>query len=308
MKMDKEALAREAIQSWGGGNLTLIGERENTVFRAELNNGKTAALRLHRPGYQSDEHIKSEMIWTENLAVNDFPCPQPIPTKAGDLLTHLSNGQIATAVGWIDAEPIGAHGRAFDGTADKHAELYLNIGKLVRRLHKLTDQLDLNIKRSAWDLEGTLGEAPLWGRFWENPSLTDSEATLINDARLLAQQHLISLEDADFGLIHADIMQENILIGSDDLFLIDFDDCGFGYRLFDLGTALIQHTDCRYKSDLKSAICEGYGCAENDIDLFIMLRSMASAGWIISRASTTDPKQRVYVERMLSCVNDYNAG
>jgi Ser/Thr protein kinase RdoA (MazF antagonist) len=300
--------AHDALDAWGDGTLTLIGQRENTVFRADMTDGSTLALRLHRIGYQSPAHIEGELTWTAALAGADFPCPRPVPTNTGAMIQHLPNDQMATAVTWIDATPIGQHGKGFTGTPDAHAALYHRIGKLIRRLHTLTDALQLDVKRAAWDLDGLTGAAPLWGKFWENPALSISERALIDDTLAQARHHLENLNNPDTGLIHADIMQENLLQNGTDLHLIDFDDSGFGFRLFDLGTALIQHHECPYKADLKSALCEGYGASEDDIDLFIMLRAMSSAGWIIPRAEMNDPKQRHYAERMLTCIATYTQG
>lgn len=302
-----QTLANQALSAWGGGTLTLIGQRENVVFRADLTDGTIVALRLHRRGYQTSTHINGELIWTAALADEGFPCPRPVASKSGDLLVHLPNTQIATAVSWIDAKPIGAHGLDFAGNPQDHTDLYFQIGKLTRQLHLLTDTLDQTIFRPAWNIDGLLGPQPLWDKFWKNPSLTPSEIDRVQSARQQARQHLQTLTSPDIGLIHADIMQENILRSDTGLHLIDFDDSGIGYRLFDLGTALIQHTTCAYKGDLKSALCSGYGTPEDDILLFIMLRSMASAGWIISRAKADDPKQRVYADRMLRCIADYGA-
>ena len=86
--------------------------------------------------------------------------------------------------------------------------------------------------RPAWNAQGLLGDAPLWHRFWENPTLTDSEKD-----KLLAfrKQALDDLERYafDYGLIHADLVPDNVLI-QNGVVMIDFDDGGFGYRLFDL--------------------------------------------------------------------------
>ncbi len=298
--------AAHVLDAWGDGTLTLIGERENAVFRADMANGQTMALRLHRVGYQSEPHISGELTWTASLADAGFPCPRPVPTQSGDLIHHLEDGQMATAVTWIDATPIGKHGLGFSGSPEAHADLYHRIGKLIRRLHVITDELSPDVARAAWDLDGLTGAAPLWGKFWKNPALAPAEQSIVLETLAAARQHLQAMNDPDTGLIHADIMQENLLQNGTDLHLIDFDDSGFGYRLFDLGTALIQHHECPYKADLKAALCEGYGTLETDIDLFIMLRAMSSAGWIIARAPADDPKQRHYADRMLTCIADYH--
>ena len=41
-----------------------------------------------------------------------------------------------------------------------------------------------------------------------------------------------------FGLIHADAHLDNVLFDGQQARLIDFDDCGFGYRIYDVAVAL----------------------------------------------------------------------
>lgn len=304
-------LAREAASHWGrlGTAPKLISDRENAVFDVTLNAGTRAALRLHRQGYQSTDFIRSELLWTEQLARNHrFPCPPPLRTETGDLTATLSNGRIASMVRWIDAPPIGANGAPFDGTFDMHLALYERLGKMVRALHRATDQIDTaDLVRPSWGHDALLGDTPHWGRFWENPALSKPEREHLQTARKLASDHLTTATPLDTGLIHADLLQENVLQDEAGLHIIDFDDGGYGYRLFDLGTALIQHADHPKLDKLTEALCAGYGCDTKLMPLFIMLRSFASCGWIISRAPATDPKQRFYAERALICARRYLA-
>ncbi|NNK77974.1 MAG: phosphotransferase, partial [Litoreibacter sp.] len=131
-------------------------------------------------------------------------------------------------------------------------------------------------------------------------------------ARENAAQHLTSFAAPDMGLIHADLLQENILENAREMSIIDFDDSGLGYRLYDLGTALIQHVEDPKLPELSRSLCDGYaaqrGLSKSPVDmmpLFIMLRSMASCGWIMQRADAGDPRQRVYANRALRCARTY---
>ncbi|SFR33546.1 phosphotransferase enzyme family protein [Litoreibacter janthinus] len=308
------AKALIAAAAWGGtdGTPRLINNRENAVFEVRFSNGMCAALRLHRMGYQSTASIKSELLWTEKLHEAGFACPNPIRTSEDALTYELYDGQIASAVSWIEATPIGESDVLFDGSAPDHCALYRNVGRLIGQLHQATDAIDTApLQRPLWDSEALLGDDPHWGRFWENPSLAPDEATLLQTARDKARAHLLAL-DMSIVLIHADLLQENILHNNDGLWLIDFDDGGFGYRGYDLGTALIQHAELPYMDDLSKALMSGYQSVcgpqpeiETAIPLFVMLRSMASCGWIISRTEPGDPRQRVYAERALHCTRSY---
>ncbi len=305
---DVTALARQAAEHWGGlaSPPRLIRDRENAVFEVTLTSGQRAALRLHRAGYQTEAAIASELVWTAGLADTGFPCPRPVLTKAGQLTAALPHGQMVSVVSWIDAAPIGESGVAFDGSLAGQAQIYERLGRLTRTLHTTTDQIDTRaVTRPSWDADALLGATPLWGRFWANPALTEPEQDLLQTARKSAAQQLHDTNGLDQGLIHADLIQENVLTNADGLHIIDFDDSGTGYRLYDLGAALIQHAEHPHLDVLTQAICNGYGCKTDLMPLFIMLRSMASCGWIIARAPANDPRQRFYAERALTCAHRY---
>ena len=146
-----------------------------------------------------------------------------------------------------------------------------------------------HFRRHAWNLDGLLGEAPLWGRFWENPRLTPAQAALMTKARVKARQVLAALPAADYGLIHADLVQENVLIGPKGPQLLDFDDGGYGYRLFDMATVLnfiLREPD---PEPLQRAFTQGY-LATRAIDLtalplFQAIRAFTYVGWVVPRLS-----------------------
>ena len=91
-----EALAQEAADHWGGSVLRLIRNRENAVFEIRLPGRQPAALRLHRPGYQPDAAIRSELWWCATLAAKGVNVPAALPAKDGTLLVTLSTGRAAS--------------------------------------------------------------------------------------------------------------------------------------------------------------------------------------------------------------------
>jgi Ser/Thr protein kinase RdoA (MazF antagonist) len=310
------AVAAKVLAEWGGARHPprLIANRENAVFEVVLNDARHVALRLHRPGYQADTAIRSELTWMSLLAKAGFRCCWPVPTVSGALLAH-SGGRAVSAVHWLDGAPIGAAGVALNGSAAQQVALFRAIGRMIAGLHAATDVLKLpgDFQRPHWDEDGLLGAAPLWGRFWENPSLEPGERDLLLAAREKAQAALAGFRrvGADFGLIHADILRENVLKDEAGLALIDFDDCGFGFRMLDLGAAMSQNLDEPNAPALSEALIAGYRDIRNLpehaahlMGLFVALRAFASCGWIIARAPADDPRQRQYAKRALRCARD----
>lgn len=307
-------LAERAAQAWGGFDAPpqLIRNRENIVFEVHLKHGGHAALRLHRAGYQTTPAIEAELLWTERLAEAGLRCPRPLHTVAGGLTEEAAFGPVASAVAWIEADPIGENGVPFAGTTDAHCALNERVGALIGTLHRTTDAIETHdIARPSWNADALLGETPRWGRFWDNPALYPEEVALLQDARRIAAQHLARL-DLPVRLIHADLLQENILSNDEGLWLIDFDDSGYGYAGYDLGTALIQHAESSDFDALSRALVAGYQTTAGPaawlaetVPLFTMLRSMASCGWIISRAKPDDARQRFYAKRAVLCAERY---
>jgi Ser/Thr protein kinase RdoA (MazF antagonist) len=313
--MNEETLimqATDVAREWGGVSThpRLIKNRENIVFEVLLNSGGRGALRFHRPGYQTSAAINSELLWMEALAKHNFPCPAPIRTLHGNLTIDLKKRPTTSLISWIDAHEIGA---VISDTLEDNISLFSDIGRLIAELHNVTDQIETKtFKRNSWNEVGFIGDNPLWGKFWENPSLTATEAELLNKMRKTLRPYFKGITNKDFGLIHADLLQENILKDANQLWVIDFDDSGFGFREYDLASALIQHIDNPRFLEIQSALIESYNDNRAKFDtnpravnLFIMLRSLASCGWISSRVPITDERQRFHANRALKCIEKF---
>src|SRR3546814_20234999 len=89
--------------------------------------------------------------------------------------------------------------------------------------------LPSNFERHAWDEGGLLGEAPFWGRFWDLSLLSSVQRQRLLEVREHARADLLRFGKSreNYGLIHADLLPENILRNGTELCLIDFDDSGF---------------------------------------------------------------------------------
>jgi len=306
--------AEDALAAWGGGTLRLIKDRENAVYEAQLTDGRRAALRLHRQGYQSVDAIRSELWWMQ--AVTGVSVPSPMPTLAGDMLHILPGGRVATMISWVDGDELGAADVALGGSTALKADRFCAIGRLAAQLHEASDGLNLPdwFTRPAWDRDGFLGETPFWGQFWKNPALTSGEIETVLAARdtagMLLQDY--AEDGGDYGLIHADLLRENVLFGADGPVLIDFDDCGFGFRIYDIATLASQNESEPDYAELMAAALAGYreiralsDQTEQLLPMFVMLRRFASCGWVVPRVSAGDPRMRTYAQRAVTAAERF---
>lgn len=295
------SIADTAAAAWGGSILCVLRDRENHVFEMALPAGR-AALRLHRLGYQSPEAIRSELWWCAELAKAGLPVPGAIPALDGSLLIRLEDGRLASAIAWIEGEALGETNLGFARPLAEVADLYRALGALLARMHRVTDGLVLpeGFTRPRWDRDGLVGEAPFWGRFWEHPVASPDQQRALIRARDALRERL----DGPVGLIHADVLRENVLVNDCSVSLIDFDDSGFGYRLHDLGTALVQTVQRPEHEVLRDALMEGYGTTDRDgVEVFILARALASVGWTIPRLSQDDPVNKSHLTRAMHCID-----
>ncbi len=297
--------AEEAAAHWGGTGLRLIRDRENAVYEMQTPRGR-AALRLHRAGYQGEAAIRSELWWCAELVRAGLPVAEPL--SAGDaLLVRLGSGRAASALRWLAGEPMGLAGQPLPGTAQDQVRLHFDLGRLLAQMHKATDALTLPdwFTRPRWDVEGLTGEQPFWGRFWDHPALTAGERSRMHEARsfLWTEVQAHANGGGDFGPIHADVLRENVLVNGGSLSLIDFDDAGLGFRLYDLGTVMSQNLYQPNLTNLRDALIGGYRTLRpadsRMVDVLTLARTCASVGWTMPRLPPGDPVHRSHIERAL---------
>lgn len=312
------AFAKAALTAWDLPECTprLIKNRENAVFEIRAANGDRAALRLHRPGYQTDDAIRSELVWTQELDKAGMRLPRPIPSKSGDLISLVPEAnRMASIVSWVDGVPLGDNGISADWSLDTQAQLFHAVGAELAVLHRLSDDLTLpsNFERVNLDIGGLLGDDPNWDRFWDNPALSANDKALL----LQTREALINLlkanpsETANYGLIHADALSENVFTKDGSVTLIDFDDGVFGFRMYELGVTMSQVWDRPNAEELAAALIDGYGIPPDQATLlpaFTVIRTLASCGWVISRYDADDPVLLGYANRAIKVSTRFMTG
>ncbi|WP_306006382.1 phosphotransferase enzyme family protein [Aquicoccus porphyridii] len=290
-------IAQEAARHWGleGAEIALAARRENVVYRVSAP-GVDYALRLHRPGYRSDAELTSELQWMSVLAGGGLDVPEPLATRDGRFMVEMAGHQV-DVLSWVPGAALGRAGE-LQGVEDRPGFCHA-LGVAMARLHDISDAWARpeGFTRPAWDRPGLLGEAPLWGRFWEHPHLDASERALLERVQAAADDVLSRVEgEADYGLIHADLLSENMLWDGGRIYLIDFDDGGFGFRDFELATFLLRFEDVPDYTDLRAALCDGYAARRRvkaaDLDLFLLLRALTYPGWIAERLDEPGAAER----------------
>ena len=310
--------ALEALTAFGirSAALELVAVSENITFKATDERGRAYVLRLHRPGYHTLDELNSERVWIRALADACIVVPTPVTATDGrEYVRAVIDGSAeARYVGlaqWTDGELLAD---VLRHTADVGAfESYFEqLGVLAARLHDQASrwQLPPGFERHALDADGLLGDAPFWGRFWENPVLSLDERDLVLRTRDRLHEMLgrVGYDAATFSLIHADLHPGNLLVHGDRLAIIDFDDAGFGWHAYDMAVAMIRYREEPTFAAVKRAFVRGYRTTRSLPDdvvalipTFFVIRDMAILGWIhqrpeLGRTDATRIKNRLCAE------------
>jgi Ser/Thr protein kinase RdoA (MazF antagonist) len=287
----------------------LIKYRENAVFRVTTQDGTDYALRIHRAGYHTDAELRSELQWINALAKYGIQVPAIVPCRAGEPFAVVSGGGVpeprqVDIFEWVNGRQLGA---TESGIADTCSvgRTYRTIGVLAAQLHNQATGWEIpdGFTRHAWDTNGLVGPQPFWGPFWELAALTDEQRALLIEARdrVYADMEAYAADpkNADrYSLIHADFVAENLMVDGDAVRLIDFDDAGFGWHLFELATALHFETEAPYYQQAYESLVAGYREHRSLPDsqlafmpLFMLARSFTYVGWVHTRFETETARE-----------------
>lgn len=297
-----EELVRKALEHWTGGRgrPVLLKHRENAVFRAALADGRATALRVHRLNYHTDAALLSELKWMAHLQSSGFPTPSPYPARDGSWFVRVATpdmpeGRQVDCLSWVEGRPLGRSGVPLDFKPAEAVRIFSALGATIARMHNLTAAWSrpADFARHSWDFDGFFGPSPLWGDF-EHSSLVSLEAREnISLARTKAMGELASYEKSErtFGLIHADLVRENLLLDEGRIQVIDYDDCGFGWHMYDIAVALYQNLEETHYPEMRDSLLSGYvsqrPLAAKDMEalpLFLTLRAFALIGWMQTRS------------------------
>lgn len=299
---DEMSLVIAALERWpiaAGGQPTLVNLSENHTFRVDGQGGGRHVLRLHRPRYQSRASIGSELSWLEAITdETEIPVPRPIPGADGQIVQEVAPERFAA---------VFAFERGSEPQPDADlVPLFATLGRYAATLHNhsLGWSQPEGFVRPIWDAVGILEPSGLWGDWRKAPHVQGEtlETLAALDAALRTDLAAYGTDIGRFGLIHADMRLANLLVDGEDTVLLDFDDCGFGWFLYDLAASLsFIETSPQVPALIRAwlgAYMEIRPLTADDIrmiDALILLRRMALLAWIGSHAETA--LAQVHAER-----------
>jgi Ser/Thr protein kinase RdoA (MazF antagonist) len=292
---DLHLMVEGSLARWGLSPATvisLLNVSENATFAlSDPAARRDLVLRVHRVGYSSAEEIHSELAWINALRRDGvIDTATVVPGSNGELVQTL-------------APPSGRvprHAVAFERLPGKEPDAGVDAPRWFERLGELTAKLHLHAKswalpagfrRKRWDLDAMVGDNGYWGSWRAGIGLDRPGTAVLEQALSFIQQRIdrFGVGPERFGLVHADLRLANLLVHDSHLRIIDFDDCGFSWFMYDFATAVsfIEHE--AMVPDLLQAWVAGYRKAaplsaeeRAEIPTFVVLRRILLTAWLAS--------------------------
>ena len=256
-------------------------------------------VRRYRAGVRSAGEVEAELAWM--LALKDaLNVPEVVPNAQGELLT-VGEAHVYAVFGFVEGDWL-----------EPTPQSYRQLGHILRTLHDKAPRV-------------AQSQPPTWPG-WTRPHygaervISHSLESLLAAPFLTATdkaaferlagrlEHLWSRLPAEHSFIHADVHLGNVLEHGERYTLLDFDECGFGPRAFDVGAARLHPVAAGYLDEVWPAFLEGYGALDDgETRLGAALRFFYMMGKIPQRLDHPDlhnPGERLrrylgYVEEEL---------
>ncbi len=225
--------------------------------------------------------------------------PAVIPGRDGDIVQMVPHrdGSVRAAVAFTWAEGLPLPEVDSMGAWMRLGEIMARIHEHGRRWRK-----PQGFVRPAWDVEALVGDSPRWGNPFPPDIWSAEDLRLLQAAREAVRERLHALGQGEdrYGLIHADLGFENVLVQPDgSTVVIDFDDSGPSWYLYDLASALYPFEDESGFAEREQALVAGYRSVGHLPDEYVqelltllMARRLATLGWTFTRAETAHAQRQ----------------
>src|SRR3954451_21980781 len=220
VRLKRLAAAALAEYDLPGARLAPLVHKFNTTFKVTDAAGNLYALRITRPGKSGVAETRSELQWLEALHRDtDLVVPDPVPTRAGELLTLASapgvpEPRICALFRWVPGRFVQAR------LMPHHLE---KVGRFMARLqdHAQGWKRPPGFTRPRIEVASIRGKAvPLVALVRPPEDVARVEAAL--DRIAITMEGLGRGPDA-YGLIHCDLHEWNYLFDKGEMHLLDFD-------------------------------------------------------------------------------------
>jgi Ser/Thr protein kinase RdoA (MazF antagonist) len=240
-------IAKSAFEQYGlaQGESWFLGHSGSVTFRIQTQE-KKFLLRIHQAIsdshddiWQKLEVVESELLWLAALHHDTkLTVQKPIKNLHNRWITQVAGHEntdtfYCSLLNWIDGEIF---------QSERTPQQAYQLGMLMAQLHQHSQQWQIpqNFIRPSYDRNRfNTALAKLYPAILQE-LISAENYNVLKSAVCQIQEMMETLERNRevWGLIHADLHDGNYLLYGDELRLIDFARCGFGYYLYDVASTL----------------------------------------------------------------------
>ena len=261
----------------------VLGLHDNYVLESET--GKFI-LRIYRSDWRNPAEVYFELDLLDYLKHQNQSVAYPLLTykKALSLSIESPEGErLAALFTYADGKGINQ-----EISLDESERL----GTSVAQMHEATLGFETSDQRKELNLDYLVDQSVILIK----PFINTEQYELLRNTQELIHKNLSNLnpEVADFGICMGDVNQSNFHINEiGKITLFDFDQCGYGYRAFELGKYLSSLHKSHFKKELMTAFLQGYETVRqlNKVEKqAIPYFEIASVIWVMSIRVTNKNK------------------
>ena len=219
----------EAMRRYGiaQDRIHLLDGFESFMYEFEREDGDYI-LRIGHSLRRNIPMIQGEVNWINYLAAGGVPAARAILSQNGKLVEPIDDGQGQQFLAMAFVNARGGHPKRAEWTP-RFFETY---GAMMGCMHALTKRYE--------------PDPSTWRPHWDDPEnlvgqfLPPSDAIAIEKYRALVEYLRALPKDIDsYGLIHQDAHTGNLFVDeAGNITLFDFDDCVYGWFIYDVAMAL----------------------------------------------------------------------
>ncbi len=309
---DLTRLARHALGLYGRGDaeLTPIRFINNAVFSvAPIDGGGKLVLRVHRPGFRTPAQTRSELqflrVLDSELHGTGVNVPRPVVALDGDLLVEAAltvRGRVirrhCDLLTWIDGRVL----RPTRGLGPGHT---FRLGEALGRIHSVARAFDppAGFELPRWDADAMFTATSPFRPGRLGRLLPPEDWMLVRQVEERTRAIFAELDRSGSRqhVIHADFILGNCLFSrrgnSWEFGVLDFDDLGWGYAVYDLCPLLGNLADFPNYVRLRRFFLEGYRSVrelppevEPYFPVLMAARHAAACAWLAGMERTGEAR------------------
>ncbi|BCJ96123.1 aminoglycoside phosphotransferase [Anaerocolumna cellulosilytica] len=293
-------------------DISFLQQSENITFCIEKKSSEEKYLvRIHKSIDEGDEYqnnismINSELLLLEKLnACELFTVQAPVKNRYNSFVTRVFNESLGkdlnvTVLRWIDGDTIDINNEKYNGLA-------LKLGEEMAKLHKYSNQCETSEEfiRIEHDLETSKTNLLKLDKLVDINILSKMKFDEIYKCAINIIEFIKKnlSKNENWGLIHGDLNECNYIVNGNEIFLIDFSRCGFGYYLYDIALTLMHLSNENRRLFIKgykniSLLPNDY---EKMIESFFVLSVIDNMLFLSS-----NPEEYDYIKNMVNYLCDY---